>query len=417
MDVPRKSARHRRLIRWSIVGFVVTAGVVAWVAGLSRLQPAAPEVERATLWIGTVRRGPMLRQVRGLGTLVPEESMIVPAAAEGRVHRIRLRPGTPVSADTVILELGNSELEVAAIDAEFQLQAAEASLADLRASLQSRVLDQKATAAQVDADFREAKLMAERDKKLRDAGLIPDFQLNISVAKAELLGERSNLEKQRVTALGQSVKAQLAAQEVKIEQARAQCNLKRDQLESLKVRAGIAGTLQQVLVEVGERVPAGTILAKVAQPSKLKAALRVQETEAKDVQIGQSAEVDTRNGTAPGHVIRIDPAVVEGTVTVDVQIDGRLPPGARPDLSVDGIIEVERLLDVLYVGRPASGQPNSEIGLFKLVKGGAEAHRVQAKLGRASVSTVELLRGFEAGDQVILSDMSAWDSTDRVRLN
>lgn len=400
-----------------MVCFVVTAGVVAWVAGLRRLQPAAPEVERATLWIGTVRRGPMLRQVRGLGTLVPEESMIVPAAAEGRVHRIRVRPGTPVSADTVILELGNSELEVAAVDAEFQLQAAEASLADLRASLQSRVLDQKATAAQVDADFREAKLMAERDKKLRDAGLIPDFQLNISVAKAELLGERSNLEKQRVTALGQSVKAQLAAQEVKIEQARAQCNLKRDQLESLKVRAGIAGTLQQVLVEVGERVPAGTILAKVAQPSKLKAALRVQETEAKDLQIGQSAEVDTRNGTVPGHVIRIDPAVVEGTVTVDVQIDGRLPPGARPDLSVDGIIEVERLLDVLYVGRPASGQPNSEIGLFKLVKGGAEAHRVQAKLGRASVSTVELLRGFEAGDQVILSDMSAWDSTDRVRLN
>lgn len=417
MDVPRKSGRHRRLIRWSIVGFVVTAGVVAWVTGLRRLQPAAPEVERATLWIGTVRRGPMLRQVRGLGTLVPEESMIVPAAAEGRVHRIRVRPGTPVSADTVILELGNSELEVAAVDAEFQLQAAEASLADLRASLQSRVLDQKATAAQVDADFREAKLVAERDKKLRDVGLIPDFQLNISVAKAELLGERSDLEKQRVTALGQSVKAQLAAQEVKIEQARAQCNLKRDQLESLKVRAGIAGTLQQVLVEVGERVPAGTILAKVAQPSKLKAALRVQETEAKDLQIGQSAEVDTRNGTVPGHVIRIDPAVVEGTVTVDVQIDGRLPPGARPDLSVDGIIEVERLLDVLYVGRPASGQPNSEIGLFKLVKGGTEAHRVQAKLGRASVSTVELLRGFEAGDQVILSDMSAWDSTDRVRLN
>ncbi|MEN6534721.1 MAG: HlyD family efflux transporter periplasmic adaptor subunit, partial [Bryobacteraceae bacterium] len=336
---------------------------------------------------------------------------------EGRVHRIRVRPGTPVSADTVILELGNSELEVAAVDAEFQLQAAEASLADLGASLQSRVLDQKATAAQVDADFREAKLVAERDKKLRDVGLIPDFQLNISVAKAELLGERSDLEKQRVTALGQSVKAQLAAQEVKIEQARAQCNLKRDQLESLKVRAGIAGTLQQVLVEVGEWVPAGTILAKVAQPSKLKAALRVQETEAKDLQIGQSAEVDTRNGTVPGHVIRIDPAVVEGTVTVDVQIDGRLPPGARPDLSVDGIIEVERLLDVLYVGRPASGQPNSEIGLFKLVKGGTEAHRVQAKLGRASVSTVELLRGFEAGDQVILSDMSAWDSTDRVRLN
>lgn len=417
MDVPRTSGKRARLIRRIVVGLVLVAGVGAGMIAVGRLRPAAPTVERATLWIDTVRRGPMLRQVRGIGTLVPEESMVIPAATEGRVQRIVVRAGTPVNDDTVILELGNPELEVAVVDAEFQLQAAQAGLADLRASLDSRILDQRAQAAQVDADYREATLKAERDKRLNEAGLVPKFEINISAAKAELLAGRSSLEKQRVEALDRSVKAQLAAQEVKVEQARAQSRLKRDQVESLKVRAGIAGMLQQVLVEVGQRVPPGTVLAKVVQPSKLKAALKVQETQAKDIQIGQSAEIDTRNGTAPGHVIRIDPAVVEGTVTVDVKLDGALPSGARPDLSVDGTIEVERLANVLFVGRPSSGQPNAAVGLFKLVNGGKEAVRVQAKLGRASVSTIELERGFDAGDQVILSDMSAWDATDRIRLN
>ena len=419
MDIPRKSAARKKRIRLIIyIAFgLVAVPLITW--GLSRLKPAAPGVDAGTVWRDTVKRGPMDLQMRGLGTLVPEENsqQAVPAVVQGRVVRRLVLPGTIVKPDTLIMELSNPEAEQAALDAEWQVKAAEAQYNSLKAQLDSQLLDQKATAATVKSDYLQGKLKAEKDAEMAKAGIGPQITADLSQANAEALTTRNQIESDRVEVLGNSIAAQLAAQKAKVEQLRALYDLKRQQLDSLKVRAGISGVLQELPVEVGQQVAPGTMLAKVADPTKLQAELKIAETQAKDLQLGQKAEVDTHNGVIPGHVIRIDPAVLNGTRTVEVALDGPLPPGAVPDLSVDGTIEIEHLDNVLNVGRPAFGQPQSTVSLFKVVNGGKDAVRVQVKLGRTSVNTVEILQGLSVGDEVVLSDMSRWDSFDRIRLN
>jgi HlyD family secretion protein len=419
MDIPRKSAARKKRIRMIIyiaVGLIAVP-LITW--GLSRLKPAAPGVDAGTVWRDTVKRGPMDLQVRGLGTLVPEENsqQAVPAVVQGRVVRRLVLPGTMVKADTVIMELSNPEAEQAALDADWQVKEAEAQYNSLKAQLDSQLLDQKATAATVKSDYLQAKLKAEKDAEMAHAGIGPQITADLSQANAEALTTRNQIEGDRVAVLSNSIAAQLAAQKAKVEQLRALYDLKRQQLDSLKVRAGISGVLQELPVEVGQEVAPGTMLAKVADPTKLQAELKIAETQAKDLQPFQKAEIDTHNGVIPGHDIRIDPAVLNGTRTVDVKLDGPLPPGAVPELSVDGTIEIEHLDNVLYVGRPAFGQPQSTVSLFKVMNGGRDAVRVQVKLGRTSVNTVEILQGLDVGDEVVLSDMSRWDSFDRIRLN
>ncbi len=417
MDVPKQGARRKKIIRRTILGVavVVTIPLITW--GLSRLKPAAPSVERSTLWTDSVKRGPMLRQVRGLGTLVPEEILWIPAVNEGRVDKILLRPGAQVRSNTVLMVLSNPELELAAEDFKWQVKAAEANLKDLRVKLETSRLDLRAAVARVESEFVQAKLKAERDEALGKEGLAPDLNIKLSRAASEEAGKRLEIDNKRLEISGASAEAQLAAQQVQIEKLRAAYELKKQQVENLKIRAGADGVLQQVPVEVGQRLAAGTILAKVAQPERLKAEIKIPETLAKDVMIGQAAQVDTHNGVIPGSVARIDPAAVNGNVTVDIRLEGKLPAGARPDLSVDGTVELERLTDVLYVQRPVFGQPNSLIGLFRLSSDGKEATRVQVRIGRVSVQTVEVLEGLKIGDEVVLSDMSAWDGHDRLRLN
>ena len=405
----------RRRLRRVLVGVVVAVAVLLITAALRRLEPAPPSVERATVWVDVVKRGAMLRQVRGSGTLVPEAIRWIPATTEGRVERILALPGTIVKSDTVILELSNPELELSMRDAESELKAAEAETTNLRIQLESQFLTQKATAASVRAEYQQAKLQAEADAELNRSGLVADLTLKLSTSRAEELASRSEIEGKRLEIGSEAVKAQMAAQEARVDRFRALNRLRRNQVDSLRVRAGNAGVLQIVPVEVGQRVTPGTNLARVAEPGRLKAEIRIAETQARDIQIGQEASIDTRNGIAAGRVSRIDPSVQNGTVTVDIALQGDLPKGARPDLSVDGTIELERLGDVLYVGRPAFGQEQGTVGLFRLRDEGKSAVRVQVKLGRSSVNTV--LEGLEEGDQVILSDMSSWDAFDRVRLN
>jgi HlyD family secretion protein len=416
MDIPRKSAARNRRIRQIVYGGCGLLLVGAISLGLSRLKPAAPSVERATVWIDTVKRGPMVRQVRGLGRLAPEEIRWIPAASEGRVERRLAMPGTPVRADTVLLELSNPELEVAALDALSQLRSAEAELQNLRVKLQTELLDKQAVAAGVQAEYNQAKAESETNQALAKDGLIPDLTLKVSRAKAEGLSARHEIEGKRLAIQPEAARAQMAMQQTKVEQLRALYDLKRSQVEALKVRAGTEGMLQELPVEVGQRVQAGTNLARVANPQRLKAELKVPETQAKDVLIGQEASIDTHNGVIAGKVMRIDPAVQQGTVTVDVALIGALPKGARPDLSVDGTIELENLADVVYVGRPAIGQEKSTIQLFKLEPDGKHASKVLVKLGRTSVSTVEIVEGLKPGDEVILSDMNRWETVDRIRL-
>jgi HlyD family secretion protein len=416
MDIPRESAKRQRRIRRIIYSAVGLLAIGSVTYGLSRLKPAAPSVDKATVWIETVKRGPMLLEVRGLGTLVPEEILWIPATSDGRVVH-RLLPGVHLKADTVILELKNPELEQQVLDAEWQLKAAEADYNSTKARLDSELLTERANAASVQADYSQAVLNAEKDEALAKAGLGAELNSKLSRAKADELTIRNKIEQDRVTVSAASAKAQLDAQKAQVEQKRALYELKLAQLERLKVRAGDEGVLQEVPVEVGQQVTVGTILAKVAQPTRLKAELKIPETQAKDVQIGQLAAIDTRNGVISGHVMRIDPAVLNGTVTVDVKLEGELPKGARPDLSVEGTIEIENLKDVIYVGRPAFGQPNSTVGIFKLDEEGNGASRVQVKMGRSSVNTMEVLEGLKPGDRVVLSDMSTWDAFNRIRLN
>lgn len=419
MDIQRPAsvARQKKLRRISFaVAGILVVGLVSVV--LARLKPAAPTVERATVWVDTVKRGSMLRQVRGLGTLVPvdEARRWVPAATQGRVERIVLRPGAVVTPDTVILELTDSQLQQQLLDAENQLRAAEADLESLQARLNTERLSQRSVAATVGADFEAAKLDKEVNESLAKDGLVSELTLKQSTVRAKSLEERYKIEQSRVEVAEQNFKAQLQSQQARIDQLRSLYNLRRTQVDQLRVRAGMNGVLEQVPVEVGQQIGPGTNLARVADPTRLKAELRIAETQARDLAIGQVAQVDTRNGIIPAKVIRIDPAAQQGTVTVDVALEGELPRGARPDLSVDGTIEIERLENVLYVGRPAFGQEHSTVGLFKLDPTTGEATRAQVQLGRSSVNTIEVVGGLAEGDQVVLSDMSAWDQFDRIRL-
>jgi HlyD family secretion protein len=418
MDVPRKSAVRNKRIRQIVLVVVGLAGLGVVTKVVGGLKPAAPPVDRAQVWTDAVKRGSMLRQVRGLGTLVPiDGGLVIPAETDGRVDQRLALPGTIVTPGTVLLVLSNPELEQTTIDAEWKVKAAEAELNNLKVKLESDRLTQQAAAATVETDAHTARLEADRDAELARLGLTADIEAKKSAATADDLANRNQIEKKRLDIGLDSIKAQLAVQEATVEQLRAMWELKKSQIADLRVKAGVAGVLQQVPVDVGQRVSAGAILAKVVQPEKLKAELKIPETQAKDVAIGQVASIDTRNGIIEGHVSRIDPAAVNGTVTVDVKLEGALPPGARPDLSVDGTIEIERLTDVLYVGRPTFGQPDSQISLFKLDADGKGASRVQVKLGRSSVNTIEIVEGLRVGDQVILSDMSAYDAHDRIRLN
>jgi len=407
--------KKKRRIAW---GAAVAVAILALTVGVSRLKPAAPTVERASVVIDTVKRGEMVREVRGLGTLVPEEIRWIPAVTNARVERLVLLPGTGrVTPDSVILELSNPELEMQALEAESEARAAEARYTELKVRLQSQNLDQRAAAARVEAEARQARLRADADGELAKDGLIAGLTLKLSQSAADELENRKKIEQQRLAIAGEAIEAQLRAQEADVEQRRAQARLRRSQVDALHVRAGLDGVLQVVPVEVGQQVTPGTNLARVARPDRLKAVVRVPETQARDVVPGQKAVVDTRNGVVQARVVRVDPAVQNGTVTVDLALLGELPKGARPDLTVDGTIELERLENVMYVGRPAMGQPQSTIGLFRLMKGTNEAVRVKVRLGQASVSTIEVLEGLEVGDEVILSDTSAWDTSDRIRLD
>ena len=421
MDVARPDLARKKKRRRILVTSLAVLALAALTAGLSRLKPAAPTVERSSVWTDTVKRGQMLRQVRGNGTLVPEQIQFVQSETDGRVERIFVKPGAEVTADTVLLELSNPELKQAAFDAKYQLVAGEAQLTKLRVQLESDRLTQKATVATLKSDAEQAKLVAEADENLAKQGLVPVLTARQSRAKADDLRDRVDIEGERLTIARESAQAQVAAAEADLAKSRALLALKNRLLGALQVRAGIDGVLQQVgdlqPLQSGQRISPSATLAKIVQPTKLKAEIKIAETQARDVLIGQVASIDTRNGLIPGHVVRVDPSVVNGTVTVDVKLDGPLPRGARPDLSVDGTVELERLDDVLYVGRPVQGQPDATIGLFKLIEGGRGALRVTVKLGRTSVSTVEVVQGLEVGDQVILSDMSTWDGHERVKLN
>lgn len=417
MDILREDLSRQRRRKRVILGAAGVLAALVITLGLSRLKPAAPSVEQTTLWIDTVKRGPMLRQVRGPGSLVPEEIRLISAPTEGRVERILLQPGTPVTPSSVLLVLSNPELVREALDTVWELKAAQAALTNVRVGLESQLMNQKAAAATVQADYKQALLQAETNEGLFKEGLIADLTLKLSTVRAEELKIRHDLEQQRLVIAADSAKAQVAVSEAQVQQLRALSDLKRSQVEALQVRAGIEGVLQELPLQTGQRVMPGTMLARVVQPLKLKAQIRIAETQAKDIEIGQPASIDTRNGIVPGRVSRVDPASQNGTVTVDVALGADLPRGARPDLSVDGTIELDRLSDVIFVGRPAFGQEQSQVGLFRLNKDGDHATRVKVRLGKSSVNTVQILEGLIPGDRVILSDMSAWDSFDRVRLD
>lgn len=420
MDVPRPFASAQRRRRRIATGVAVLLALAGITAGLSQLEPAAPRVDGSTVYIDTVKRGSMLRQVRGNGTLVPETIQFVQAETEGRVERILVQPGASVEPETVLMELSNPELQQAAFDAEWQIKAAEAQLVRLEVQLESERLAQESAAASLKADFVQAELEAEADHTLAQDGVVPPIIAKRSRSAAEQLKNQHEIELKRLEISARSAVAQLAVQRAELEKLRASHDLKKRQVSALHVRAGIAGVLQQIgdgaTLQAGQRISPSATLAKIVQPSRLKAEIKVFETQARDVQIGQKASVDTRNGVIPGEVVRVDPAVQNGTVAVEIRLDGPLPRGARPDLSVEGTIELERLEDVLYVGKPVQGQPESSVSLFKLAPDGRHAERLAVKLGRSSVTTIEVLEGLHAGDRVILSDMASWGDHNRIRL-
>jgi RND family efflux transporter MFP subunit len=419
MDIARPDLKKRKIRRqmvFSAVGLAVLAGITLFVM---RLKPAAPTVDRNTVWTDTVKRGNMVRQVRGLGTLVPREDRIrlIPADTEGTVVRIFVLPGALVKKDTVLMQLANPQLIQEAQNAQLELNEAEADYHNTQVSVDSGLMDQRSTAADINAQYQQAQLQAKTDKALYKLGVISGLAYNDSQGKADALVTRDKLAKNKVSMNQKAIATQMAVAKAKVDEARALAQLKQRQVEALNVRAGIDGVLTNLPHQVGEHVPVGTTLAEIIQPDQLKAQLKIPETQARDIQIGQPAEIDTHNGVIAGSVTRVDPAVQNGTVTVDVKLDGALPKGARPDLSVDGTIDLERLHDVLYVGRPAFGNENSTISLFKLDADGKYATRVPVKVGRASVNEIQILGGLHAGDTVILSDMSRWDNVDRIRLD
>jgi len=419
MDIPRKTSKRLKALRRGLVlatGLIVVAGISL---GLSRLKPAAPSVDKRTLWFGTVERGSMLRQVRGTGTLVSEDILFVPADVAGRVTGIPVLPGAIVEPNTIILELSNPDLQLELLEAQSSLESAQAQLTAQKARLQDQLLGMEATRAQLQASYENAALQAEVDQTQFEDDLISELNLKLSQSQVEQLQMRLDIDLRRYEMFrDQTMPAQLAELDAAVSRARMQYQLKERQIESLHVRAGKRGVLAQVekQIEPGQSVAAGTILAKITNPKKLKAQLRVPESQARDLRKELPVEVDTYHGIVPGKVSRIDPTVVEGNVTVDVSLEGALPKGARPDLSVVGTIEIERLDDVLYVGRPVSASAEGSARLFKMVDEGKHAIRVAVEFGRSSVTTIEVLNGLEVGDKIVLSDMAQWDAHDRIRL-
>jgi HlyD family secretion protein len=423
VDIARSAdVIKKKKIRRALYGAAALVVIILITVGVSQLKPAAPSVERATVWIDTVKRGPMLRQVRGSGTLVPEEIRWIPATTQGRVERIILRAGANVTPTTVILELTNPELEQSVRDARLGFQSAQAAYQNRKTELESALLSQQSTVAGIEANYNNAKMDLDSNETLLKEGLVSELSVKVKRSQVEELKNRLAIEQERLKMTRAGVASQLGPQAADVDQRRAAVDLRERQLDDLKVKAGMTGVLQcvcsspTVQVEVGAQVGPGTNLARVANPTTLKAELRIAETQTKDIRIGQYAEVDTRNGKVKGKVGRIDPAAQGGTVGVDVILEGELPPGSRPDLSVDGEITLERLDNVIYVGRPAFGQENSTVGLFKLNTEATEATRANVKLGRSSVNQIEIIEGLQPGDQVILSDMSAQDSFDRIRI-
>jgi len=414
VDIPRKPRNRRKR------NLILTASAAAVLAtitfGFSRLRAAAPVVDRGGLWTDTVKRGPMLREVKGPGTLVPERIRLITADTAGRVERIPLRPGAQVEPGAVLLELSNPDVMLQALDAERQLAQAQADLINLRATADGNTLATRSSLATLEAQAADAQRRAKADQKLAADGMISEVEARQQVERAEELRSRLDLERKRLGVVAASGKEQVAAQEAQIERLRAVVAFRRNQVDSMKVRSVDRGVLSELPLELGQWVTPGALLAKVVQPERLKAVLRIPETQARDLALHLAAAIDTRNGLVQGQVSRISPAANQGSVEVDVSLPAELPRGARPDLTVEGTIEIEKLQDVLFVGRPAGAQAGGQTELFKIVKGGDEAHRVKVRLGRSSVSTVEIVDGLAEGDAVILSEMSQWDTTDRVRL-
>ena len=416
MDIARPDLARKKQMRHSLYSVSALIVVALVTVGVSRLEPAAPSVDRDTVYLDTVQRGLMVRQVRGTGTLVPERIRWIPATTDGTVERIVIRPGALVAPDTVILELSNPELEQSTLEARLNLKAAEARYSNRQVEVERDLLDQRATLATTEAQLKTARLQADADDQLFTQGLVSSLQLQQSQSAEQEFDTRYALEQERLQMATDTVEAQLAVEQAEVDRLRTLYELRQQQMADLHVRAGMPGVLQQVPLDEGQRITTGTNLARVGDPTVLKAELRIAETQARDVQIGQSATIDTRNGVIPGHVTRIDPAVENGTVTVDVALDGALPRGARPDLTVDGTIELERMDDIVFVGRPVFGQEESVVSLFKVEEDGTHASRARVSLGRASVNTIEVLEGLQPGDRVVLSDMSTWDQFDRVRI-
>lgn len=417
MDIPRQGVARKKKLRRYLYLFLVALAIPLITFGLSKLKPAPPSVDRGTVVIDAVKRGPLNRNVNGLGTLVPEDIRWIAAVTSGRVEKRLAQQGAKVTPDTVLLELSNPELDQSLVEAESQLNSAQAEYQNKKVELEAQLLNQQAAAATVEADFKQAKLTAEANEQLVKEGLVSDLILKQSRGKFAELTTRLELEKKRLAINTEAVKTQLAVSQAKLDQIAALAALRRQQRDQLRVKAGMHGVLQQMVVEVGQQVAPGANLCRVADMTKLKAQIRIAETQLKDMAIGQVATIDTRNGVVPGHVIRIDPAAENGTVTVDVSLEGELPPGTRADMGVDGRIELERLVDVLYVQRPAFGQEKSTITLFKLEPDEKTAVRTQVTLGRHSVTHIEIVEGLKAGEKVILSDTSQWDNVDRIRLN
>ena len=416
MDISRPDLARKKKLRQALYAVAAVMAVAAVTLGVSRLEPAAPRVDRDTIYLDTVQRGPMVRQVRGTGTLVPEQIRWIPATTDGTVERIVIRPGALVAPATVILELSNPELEQSTLEARLNLEAAEARYSNRQVEVERELLNQRATLATTEAQLKTARLQADADGQLFAQGLVSSLQLQQSQSAEQEFETRYALEQERLQMATGTVEAQLAVEQAEVDRLRTVYELRQQQVADLHVRAGMPGVLQQVPLEEGQRITTGTNLARVGDPAVLKAELRIAETQAKDIQVGQSAAIDTRNGVIPGHVTRIDPAVENGTVTVDVALDGALPRGARPDLTVDGTIELERMDDILFVGRPVFGQEESVVSLFRVEADGTHASRMRVSLGRASVNTIEVLEGLQPGDRVVLSDMSTWDQFDRVRI-
>ena len=417
MDIARPDLARKKQMRHSLYSVSALIVVALVTVGVSRLEPAAPRVDRDTVYLDTVQRGLMVRQVRGTGTLVPERIRWIPATTDGTVERIVIRPGALVAPDTVILELSNPELEQSTLEARLNLAAAEARYSNRQVEVERDLLDQRATLATTEAQRKTARLQADADGQLFTQGLVSSLQLQQSQSAEQEFDTRYALEQERLRMATDTVEAQLAVEQAEVDRLRTLYELRQRQMADLHVRAGMPGVLQQVPLDEGQRITTGANLARVGDPTVLKAELRIAETQAKDVQIGQSATIDTRNGVIPGHVTRIDPAVENGTVTVDVALDGALPRGARPDLTVDGTLELERMDDIVFVGRPVFGQEESVVSLFKVEEDGTHAARTRVSLGRASVNTIEVLEGLQPGDRVVLSDMSTWDQFDRVRID